>query len=555
MINIITNYSYSIVLALIVLSSLSAAVYSSVIYAPLDRSSEPMVIIQFAPMKDGKIVKLDKDTVLSILITAPLPPSMIASEKRDTTIIYSGVVREGAAIKRSDIVPIVDRWIRDYEKRNSRKAPYIGLTIHVDLVNTTKGSVIATGLESITLDLEQLSKGFVGVYTLSLDLGTAFKVNRINIINLDVSGVRYVDSYSASIMFSSVNYEPLAIEATSSATALSLDDYDRCNPVNAVTYICYNRTYYADVETFAEALPSDYFIVVDGVTYVKTPILIAENDLPSYSGTVTASINIGMSNEAIGIYPTYTVGPNIGEALKHPASSTFPSVTLWKGNGIVWGGETYTYGTTLVLSPSRNTGWVWIFTRPYLEVYSVYLVVVGGEPTYLHDEVTAAITDVLIEGDSIVGNYTYDLPVDSLLENFFAGTNETYVTTLAPRESKTLESIFQNYDTCGADFEVGIPVGAMVAAVVSLVAPIASPVAAGIAGFQVSISAVGASIWIYGNIVNQGDLSDVPGDYNVYEGVYMRISRHKYKVDPPWWCPWCSPCYYDAPAGIYFRFV
>jgi len=137
--------------------------------------------------------------------------------------------------------------------------------------------------------------------------------------------------------------------------------------------------------------------------------------------------------------------------------------------------------------------------RPYLDVYSVYLVVVGGEVTYLHDKVTATITDVLVESNDIAGGFEYGLPVDQLLGNLLAGTNETYVTSLAPGESETLESIFQNYDHCGADFEVGIPVGAMVAAAISLVAPIASPVAAGIAGFQVSLSAVGASIWIHGH--------------------------------------------------------
>lgn len=553
--HVITNYSRFIIISLILISVVGTAAYLSRAYMRSgDTSSDPTVVIEFTPMIGGKPGILGNDLVISVLVTAPLPPSIILESGRDTAVVYSGTVREGVVIKRGVMEPLINGWMNDYAKRGSPKAPYIGLTISINLVNVTEGKVVGSGIDSITIDPERLSKGMVAIYTLTLGLSSPSDKMK-QIISVGLSDVRYVDKYSAFILLSNLGEEVLTTSTPVQGTSGSLANYEWCNPVNSVTYVCYTRTYYADADDMAEALPDDYSNNYGGVTYVRTPILIAENDLPGYSATDSVSINIGISDAAIGIYPTYTIGPNIGEALKHPASSTFPSLTLWKGDGIVWGGERYFYGTTLILTTNHNTEWVWIYARPYIEVYSVYLVTVGGGETYLHDEVTTAITDVLISGSSIIGGYENGLPADALLQNFLAGTNETYVTTLAPHESVTLESIFQYYDTCGTDFEIGLPVGALVAAVVSLAAPIASPVAAGIAGFQVSLSAVGASVWISGNIVNQGDLPDVPGDFNVYEGVWMRISKYKYKVDPPWWCFWYSPCYYDVPAGIYFKLV
>ena len=72
--------------------------------------------------------------------------------------------------------------------------------------------------------------------------------------------------------------------------------------------------------------------------------------------------------------------------------------------------------------------------------------------------------------------------------------------------------------------------------------------------FAITISAEGPSVYISGGAENEGDDPDYPGDYDVYEVVYVRISNYKYRVDPPWWCPLCGPCYYDVPAGIYFEF-
>lgn len=56
-------------------------------------------------------------------------------------------------------------------------------------------------------------------------------------------------------------------------------------------------------------------------------------------------------------------------------------------------------------------------------------------------------------------------------------------------------------------------------------------------------------------MVNHGDYEDIQNDYNISEFVYVAVSEYQYKVDQPRWCPWCGPCYYRVPAGIYFRFV
>ncbi|MFN7106439.1 MAG: hypothetical protein ACK4M3_07660, partial [Pyrobaculum sp.] len=64
--------------------------------------------------------------------------------------------------------------------------------------------------------------------------------------------------------------------------------------------------------------------------------------------------------------------------------------------------------------------------------------------------------------------------------------------------------------------------------------------------FAVSFSIEGSHIQVDGSLYNDG----VPVVKS--EVVYMAVSRYSYRVDPPWWCPWCSPCYYKVPVGIYF---
>jgi len=49
---------------------------------------------------------------------------------------------------------------------------------------------------------------------------------------------------------------------------------------------------------------------------------------------------------------------------------------------------------------------------------------------------------------------------------------------------------------------------------------------------------------VAGVIKNEGDMH--------YETLYMRLSKVQYRRDPPWYCLWCSPCYYRVPVSMYF---
>lgn len=542
-------------IALVILSVVAAVVFSISAYGSLQSpNSGELVVLELHPYVGGRESVLGKNLVATVLITAPLPPDMVKGAGRDTEVVFAGVVHRSLALTREEIGPIIDGWVRTYRDRGSNP-PYIGLTIHIDVVERATGRPIASGIDSVTLNTELLSRGYVGYYKLGMSIPSS---GTGGVARVGVAEIHYYDRFTApSISHENpVNYAQKTLSNPFSGID-ELSGYDYCIPLNLVTYRCYNLTYYAGVETLEGVLPSDYFKEVGGVKYMKVPVLIAENDFPLYSAAVAVAIGASEINPAIGIYPTYTIGPNIAKAIKTPNYPVFPSVTIWKGNGLVWGGEQYNFGRILVLHPAgeRSSGWVWVWARPYAEIYSVYDVWLEHGANYFHDEVTMAISDVLVEGDNIESGEEYGLPDDSLMQLLFSGTNETEVTRLGPGESITFDQIFQTCDTCGADFEVGIPVGAMAALAAEVTTGgLATPVAAGLSGFQVTLSAVGASIHIYGIIDNEGDDPGYAGDHDTVEIVYMRVSRFKYRADPPWWCFWCSPCYYDVPAGIYFRF-
>lgn len=548
-----------VLIALLVTSIVGVAIYSASAYGALTIPSgnETAVVIEIEPLSNGKAVALGEDEVVVALITAPLPPDMLKNSERDTRIIFAGVIDRGIVLTKKEIGPIIEGWVNTYEERRNKNSPYIGLTVHVDIVNKATGKSIATSINSVTLNIDLLDKGYIGYYKLGINVDTS---NTGKPARMGLEEVRYYEfSIAPDFSWLSVTDTKTELEETpqESSVASGLSDYTRCVPLgNWYAYECYNLTYYADTETFKNVLPSNYFKEVDGVTYMALPVLIAVNDYPAYSATIEVSISLGSTDFTTSVYPTYTIGPNIGKALNSPYSTTFPSVTLWKGDGAVWGGESYYFYETLSLYPSGDysKGWIWVYARPYIEVYSVYRVYVDGSSEYLRDEVTAAISDVEVIGNIIQGGASYSLPPQDLIEVLFSGTEERYVDTLAPNESLPLGSVLGGFDTCGSDFEIGIPVGAMVGLVVLAAFPEATPAAAAIAGFQVSMSATGASIFVGGGIKNKGDDPYVPDDHDAYEQVYARVSKLKYKVDPPWWCFWCSTCYYDVPAGIYFRF-
>ena len=544
------------VLILIAISLAGAAIYSSIAFDALTSpdKNEPAVVLEIRPVVDGRIASLSNDLVVSVLVTAPLPPDMVRESGRDTAVVFAGAVKRYATISREVLGPIIKGWNELFSRRGVSGRAYIGLSVQVDVINVSARRSLLAGIESITLDLETVAKGYIGHYVLGIDISAS---DETRVARLGVTSVEYYDPSTAPInsWFFSDEEEQEPLSAVS-------DNHDVCIDIGDGLRECYKPTYYAGVDDFADALPSEYFRVVDGVTYMRVPVLVAVNDFPSMSATVIVSITTTARSPALGVYPTYAIGPNIAKMLNDPNYPEFASATVWKGGGLVWGGERFGFHRSLILHPrgETNTGWVWIYARPYIEIYSVYLVTDAGtdaieeDGTYLRDDVTFSISDILLSGDEIESGYAYGMPHEIINNYFFEGTEEAFVTRLSSGGSIRLKTVFQACDKCGADFEIGIPVGAIVAAAASLAAPLSGPVAVRLPGFAVSLSNVGASIYIEGGVQNYGDVPGTPGDYDVGESVYVRVSKFRYRADPPLLCFRCSPCYYVAPVGMYLRF-
>ncbi len=545
------------VLTLIAISLAGAAIYSSIAFDALTSpdKNEPAVVLEIRPLVDGRMASLSNDLVVSVLVTAPLPPDMGRELGRDTAVVFAGAVKGCATISREVLGPIIKGWNELFARRGVKGRAYIGLSVHVDVINVSARRSILGGIESITLDLGKIAEGYVGHYVLGIDISAR---DETSVARLGVTSVEYYDPSTAPINSWFFSDE----EGQEPPSAVS-DNHEVCIDIGDGLRECYKLTYYADVDDFADSLPSEYFRVVDGVTYMRVPVLVAVNDFPLMSATVVVSITTTAKSPALGVYPTYAIGPNVAKALNDPNYPEFPSVTIWKGSEPVWGGEQFGFHRSLILHPrgETNTSWVWIYARPYIEIYSVYLVTDMGTDTigedgatYLRDDVTFSISDILLSGDEIESGYAYGMPHEIISSYFFAGTNEAFVTRLSPGESIRLKTVFQTCDKCGADFEVGIPAGAIVAAAASLATPFSGPVAAGLSSFAVSLSNVGADIYIEGGVQNYGDDPGFPGDYNVSESVYVRVSKFRYRADPPLLCFRCSPCHYGAPVGMYLRF-
>ena len=470
---------------------------------------------------------------LSIEVIAIAPPQY----KEDLLVVHRALYKgsNNIFISLDKLYDIAKNWIATYNSRSGDvEKTYSGLILRVFIYNEETGELLYQLYDSISYRPIDIVRGESLSYTIYLSR------NSLRALEVESS---YVSTFSI----------------TKLATEIS--------PEDRIDHPYYYRELVIRIkpEDLVSTLPSDYFNEVNGKLYVKTPVLIAWNK-NSRSGSVSISINIGLQEKIIGVYPTFTSG----EIIPKIENAEQPQVTLWKGSGMSWGGETYYYGRSNILAPNTQW-WAWIWARPIYSMYKVYRCEYSyGEPSceYIYDDVDHVITDILTEDTDIVGGGSYGLPAEDIMYNFYEGTDMTrlYIggTALSdgdldPGESVTLEQIFQYHDTCGADFEVGIPVGSFAA--IGVCAALGLPTS-GLAcvvaerfasAFQITLSAQGLSIYISGNLVNHGDHPSIPGDYNVYEAVYVRVSSYQYRVDPPWRCPWCGPCYYDVPAGIYFE--
>ncbi|RLG83213.1 MAG: hypothetical protein DRO40_05295 [Thermoprotei archaeon] len=500
-------------------------------------SYNPGICIEFRlyEVVDGEIVNTTSvlsrpDIVLSIEVIAIAPPQY----REDLLLVHKAHYKGSNTIfiPSDKLYDVAKTWITIYNSRSGNiEKTYSGLILRVFIYDEDTGELLYQLYDSISYRPIDIVKGETIKYTVYLSKNSP-KASKIE--------SSYVSTFSI----------------TKLATEIS--------PMDRVDHPHYYRELVAQIkpEDLVSSLPSSYFNEVNGKLYVKTPVLIAWNKY-SLSGSVSSSINLGIQGAVIGVYPTLTSG----EIIPKIENGVLPEVTLWKGSGLTWGGEGYYYYRSQELNPNEQW-WAWIWARPIYSVYRVYYCD-GYYCEYSYNDIDHVITDILTEGNGIVGGENYGLPAEDIMYNFYDGTYEVRLEIdgtaldngyLDPGESIAFEQIFQYCDTCGADFEVGIPVGAFAA--IAICAALGLPTGglscttavAFASAFAITISAEGPSVYISGGAENEGDDPDYPGDYNVYEVVYVRISSYQYKVDPPWWCFWCGPCYYNVPAGIYFEF-
>ncbi|ABM81177.1 hypothetical protein Hbut_1349 [Hyperthermus butylicus DSM 5456] len=207
----------------------------------------------------------------------------------------------------------------------------------------------------------------------------------------------------------------------------------------------------------------------------------------------------------------------------------------------------------------EEAAWCWMWARPFYVVYNVtYCFMAACEDA--GEEYMAVITNVKSDGLYISGSVGFGLPPETIMNALLSGTESNIVfisnTPLAdgdldPGEFVDLRDIFRSYDTCGADFEIGIPIGAMLAvpACAALGLPTGGAACAALTAFMssfaVTISAESPSVTVYGNIGNLGDTPSIENDVNVFEYVYMAESRYKYVY---------GDCEYNVPVGMVIEF-
>lgn len=431
--------------------------------------------------------------------------------------------------------------------------PHVGLIIHVNVISVTSGSVIATGMTSVTIDTGLISEGLVGVYTLVIEMRSGGGV-----VGIRVSSTEYYDKYTAASVFASSLTEGALHQEVP-------EGFDACNPVSQVIMICYKRAYYLGVDNLTRLLPDTYLTTVSNHTYAKLPILAAsvntEEPSPSILGSIMSPRGLGV----IGVYPAFFISKGVAEALKDPGEHRISPIAAWIGDGVVWGGRGYGLIGFLYLvpAPSFNTGWVYIFARPYLEVFSVYSVQ-GDVARYVHDEAVASVSDILAIKDKINCTQTRKVKDRSILSILESVSREMYIATIYPPlaqdigkdDSVDRRQIYEALGMRGTGFEVSLPVGAF--AVLGF-QYLGSGGGSNVSGSALALAGIQASLSLMGDyeiawwIQNNGRCEWVPGCVDTGKDVYVLVSDVGYIQFPSWWCVGCEPMYYNVAAGTYLR--
>lgn len=389
--------------------------------------------------------------------------------------------------------------------------------------------------------------------TLAEDSGTALQLNLwfINKTSGDiVQRVSYYYHYSPKIVKDGKEVTHVVKVAIPRKGGKTTGDLAGVKPQEACYYWYEWRPKYKVMPENYTTGYGNYIRYHNGAYYVTTPVLAIFNT-HSQSGPLGGSIIIRVK-EVTKWYVSIGIGLEIEKKLKN---KDIASVIASLNGNVYFGGVTREYKADFYRQLDTIIGawreaYVYIWARPILIFYDEYYVEVC--PFYYEKPTGNQRADFFIQDVIVIpkGDGTYMLdggtvygPLPDFIRRWIFNDTLTewrYLTFLNPNSGHSLGFLLDQYiDTCNANLE--IPIGTLLAVALAFKLPWLAPLAVLIApniGYSDS-----AEIFVEGGIQNGGSKT---------EYLWVRVSKVQYRKDPPWWCFWCSPCYFKVPIAMYF---
>ena len=506
-----------------------AMVIASAVYITAVNAPSPGVTIRFEIYEDGQRITdllARSDVVAAVFVRAISPDGEVP--------VYVGPTTGMVHVPASALAPIAKNWTESLKARGSNPENFFtALIVSVAVVNKTDGRPILHATYFVDYPPAKIARGEAEVIR---TLHVAKKRGESGAF------VAKVDRDERRVLLPSFKFDSPHPPYTEPPR-----DFYCLYSTPATSYnMCWWRKAWVGVDNLTKVLPSSYFAVYNGKTYMKVPVIIAVNNY-----TISGSIGI-----SIGTLTT-TSQLAVGAAVAVPNDKGV-SISL---SGWSWGaGQQYIFADSLFLDPTRS-GWIWIWGRPVFASYNYWYYARNGNNYiyYSGEEDYFYIADIYTSGSTIMHGSSFGLP-NEILNFFYGGVKKQWLivpnTALAdgmldPGEDVQFSQIFPYFDKCGADFEIGIPVGAIAATALSALTKspqLALPMSI-MSSIEATLSAQGASIYIIGNIKNYGDHPGVPNDYNVPELIYIAVGRYNYTATDIFG----RTCAYSVPAGLYIE--
>ena len=306
-------------------------------------------------------------------ITPPLPEF-----KKPIEIVHRALYKGvgDIYIPAKKLLRIAKGWIEVYRQRHADvENVFTGLILRIIVYDARTGKIFFDIYDSISYKPIDILRGKSIRYVLNVvkGFGKAFRI--------DIEELRGFVVPPLAMKVLELNETP---HVNTKLVMKKLSD------IGWWYYIERELVFYVEPENLTKKLPSDYFMKVNGETYMKTPVLIVDN--PDWgSASIETSIDLEHVAGSIAIYPTLTTG----EILSKLKNGERPSVDVQMGSGAVWGGKSYSFYSGITLAPTYSW-WAWIWARPIYAIYKVYKC--GGflgTCQYLKDDVEAIVEDVL----------------------------------------------------------------------------------------------------------------------------------------------------------------